>query len=102
LLLTTWSDPKGGYGGQFSIDYSYNFSSADLSILTAYLSNANSTNRAAFGLGFDPDCHYFNDGVKLVIHTEKVAIPDSGSSLALFGFGIGVVLVWRRRFGNRS
>ncbi|MBL9205310.1 MAG: VPDSG-CTERM sorting domain-containing protein [Opitutaceae bacterium] len=96
-LLTTWTDPKGGSNGAFAIDYTYNFGSADLALLTSYLSDPTASNRAAFGLGFDPDCHYYNDGIKLIIYTEKISIPDAGSTVLMLGLGLGALVAIRRR-----
>lgn len=45
-----------------------------------------------FTLGFDPDCHYYNDGVQFTIETRRV--PDSsftGFLLTLGLLGIGMV-----------
>jgi hypothetical protein len=54
---------------------------------------------ADFGLGFDPDCHYYNCGVVLNITTSRV--PDSGATMILLGAGLlalcGVGLVLQRR-----
>jgi hypothetical protein len=39
------------------------------------------------GLGFDPDCHYWNTGVKLTLTTKPASVPEPGLfSLMLLGF----------------
>jgi len=53
-----------------------------------------------FRLGFDPDCHYWNDGVKFKFYTSTVPEPMTISLLAsgcLIG-GIGL----RRRGATRA
>jgi hypothetical protein len=42
---------------------------------------------ADFGLGFDPDCHYYNDGISLSITTSN-SVPDNAVTLLLLGFGL--------------
>jgi hypothetical protein len=67
-------------------DLTYIFTNAQLAILTTYI---NDGDNGFFALGFDPDCHFFNDGIKLTITTADVpppAVPEPGT-LALFGLG---------------
>jgi len=40
-----------------------------------------------FGFGFDPDCHYYNNGISLTLKTTKAPTPEPGS-LAVFGSGL--------------
>jgi hypothetical protein len=72
ILLNQWHNL-----GTTAQDITYNFDASELSSLKTYLSNG------YFGLGFDPDCHYYNNGVTLTIQTCKVSEP--GSSLLLLG-----------------
>ncbi len=69
---------------------SYSFLSLGLvDDLTSYAGNGR------FGFGFDPDCHFFNDGVELVIQTTNAPVP---STLLLLGSGLfGLVGVRRRK-----
>ncbi|MFO1449109.1 MAG: VPDSG-CTERM sorting domain-containing protein [Opitutaceae bacterium] len=99
--LTTWSDPNGGSAAG-AINYSYTFGIADLAVLTSYLTDPTLNGKAAFGLGFDPDCHYYNDGIKLIIYTEKIPtnVPDSGSSVVLLTLGLAACAYARRRFSS--
>jgi len=46
-----------------------------------------------FGLAFDPDCHYWNDGVQLTINAE---VPEP-ATLLLFGLGTLGLAAYRRR-----
>lgn len=49
-----------------------------------------------FGLGFDPDCHYYNDGAELDIVT--VPVPEPGTALAL---GSGLISLAAYAFRRR-
>lgn len=82
-----------------SIDLSYDFTAAQLATLMTYVNDGN------FGMGFDPDCHYFNDGIKLTITTYVAppvvvpppAVPEPGT-LALLAVGLlGLGYVQRRK-----
>ena len=47
------------------------------------------------GFALDPDCHYYNRGVEVVVETEVAAIPEPASLVALL-CGLGGV-IWKRR-----
>jgi hypothetical protein len=71
----------------------WNFDPTVLSTLDTYRRD-----NGWIGIGLDPDCHYWNDGVRLVINTVSVPEPTSFSllflGLSLFG---GSVFMRRRR-----
>ena len=68
-----------------SQDITYDFSGADLLALNSYLADGRA------GLGFDPDCHFYNNGVSL----NLTVVPEP-ASLVLMGIG-AVALVGRKR-----
>ena len=65
------------------------FTSGQISTLLIYLNDGN------FGLGFDPDCHFYNDGVTLTLETAPVPIPGA---ILLFGSGLIGLAGIRKKF----
>ena len=86
ILLTTYTDDDGAPNPPE--DFTYNFTSGQLSTLTGYAGNG------VFGLGLDPDCHYYNDGVTLTVTTAAVPEPAAGALMMVLGT---VMLRVRRR-----
>jgi hypothetical protein len=75
--------------GTTPFDLKYDFTPTQLTALNAALVDGNA------GLGFDPDCHYYNQGIKMNITTRVVPEPIS---CVLFVVGSGVFgLAARRR-----
>ncbi len=68
----------------------YNFSADQLKILNTYFLNGNN---AAFGL--DPDCHFWNNGIKFEFTTTDT-IPEP-TTMVLLGSGIAGLYLKRRR-----
>jgi hypothetical protein len=85
VLLTTYSDTDTGSNPPH--DFSYSLTASQIESLTTYLANGR------FGFGFDPDCHYYNNGVTFSISTATLPEPSAGllSLLALAALGR-----WRR------
>jgi hypothetical protein len=104
----TWSDPYGsgaGFGGNLAagtaetsaqgFNLVVNFSSANLTLLKSLL-NSDSTGSGTpnVGLGFGPDCHFYDTGVTLTV----VTVPESSSTLVLMGVSfLGLAFVGRVR-----
>lgn len=89
ILLDTFTD-LNDYPGPAE-NYVYNFTADELTALKNY-----STNDGRIGFGFDPDCHYWNDGVKFKIVTREAVVPEPATSL-LFVSGMMGALGLRRR-----
>jgi len=75
--------------GNQGTNFVYVFTTSQLQALQNYILNGNN-----FALGFDSDCHYFNDGVSLTIETRPVPEP---TTLALLGSGLAGLYLRRRR-----
>ncbi|HOU36100.1 MAG TPA: PEP-CTERM sorting domain-containing protein [Candidatus Omnitrophota bacterium] len=71
-------------------NFTYTFNAGQLTALNAALADAN------FGIGFDPDCHYYNQGIKMDISTKVVPEPI-GSLLFVIGTGVFGAAAARRR-----
>ena len=74
--------------------YTYNFTTSQLDTLTDYI---NSGHDIAFG--FDPECHFFNDGV--TFQMTLTAVPEMASLLPALGLVI-VATVFEARRRRRS
>lgn len=77
-------------------DIEYEFEAAELDELTDYLADG------LWGLTFDADCHFWNDGVSLEIETSTdtipvAAVPEPGT-LLLFAMGLFGLIGFRRKF----
>jgi hypothetical protein len=78
--------------------YVYNFTAAQYQALFAYIMNGGN-----FAIGFDPDCHFFNDYIKLEIFTANAPpqVPEP-ATLVLLGTGLAGLYARKRRKANRA
>jgi hypothetical protein len=79
------------------VTWTYTFTPAQLTALRADIGNGEN-----FALGFDPDCHFFNNGVQLAIATRENSTPDTGSTLGMFGTTAGLMLLASARSNLRK
>ncbi len=84
-LVNTWKDADGP---KTKNDLAFN---VDVDKFSAYSGDNN-----WIGFGFDPDCHFFNSGVRLEITTEKHSVPEP-SIITLLGLGLVGLLSVRRK-----
>ncbi|MFM9873676.1 MAG: PEP-CTERM sorting domain-containing protein [Fimbriimonadaceae bacterium] len=78
VRVGTFSDPVGGQARNFDLKFDF-ATQGVLDDLQSFAADG------YFALTFDPDCHYFNDGVKLKITTQAVPEPASMVGLAVAG-----------------
>jgi len=96
VALTTFSDPVGGHSTH--TDFTYNFTLSQLALLTSFVTDPySSSTKSSFGLAFDPDCHYYNDGVKFSITTAPTHVPDGGASAILAGGALLAIAAFRHK-----
>jgi hypothetical protein len=81
-----------GPGTYVAQDFVYTFNAAQLAALAAYISSGNN-----IAFGFDPDCHYWNNGI--VFRIETTATPEP-VSMVLLGSGLVGVYLRKRRLKN--
>ncbi len=90
VLLNQWEDIPN-----IAQDITYEFDSSELESLSNYLADGN------FGLGFDPDCHFYNNGIKLTIETKEstgAVVTPEPATMFLLSFGFIGLAAFRKKF----
>lgn len=77
--MNPWHDETGGVKKTWTLTYDLNEDS--INALYEYALNG------SFGIGIDPDCHYYNDGVILTVVTAPIPEPETYAML-LAGLGL--------------
>lgn len=72
-------------------NFVYTFTADQLQILSTYFLNGGD-----IAFGFDPDCHFWNDGIAFSFTTAPTATPEP-TTLALLGTGLAGLYYNRKR-----
>lgn len=87
--------------GTTPTNYTYTFTTSALTKLNNYIANGGD-----IALGFDPDCHYFNDGITFSFKTDVPnisAVPETQAFVPLAAvIGLGIFANSRLRRNRES
>jgi hypothetical protein len=72
-----------GQAGYIATNFTHTFTASQLAALSSYILNGNN-----LAFGFDPDCHYWNNGIVFTITYGPNTPTPEPATLALLGTGL--------------
>jgi hypothetical protein len=91
--LNPWHDATGGVPKNWTLTYALDEGS--INSLYEYALDG------SFGIGIDPDCHYFNDGVVFTVVTAPIPEPET-YTMMLAGLGLMIFIARLRKLNTAA